>query len=462
VSEHGVHTHRAFTVSPITRPGSSGAVFSLSEVFLSHRIHRLAAVAVSGVAALGLVTLAPGSAQASSGGSWDYSVSPIQVKSDIAPSTGADALPTPAQCLASYGLSCNTVDSIRSAYDIPATIGGAPAGTGRTVVIVDAFGSPTAQADLDTFSASMGIPSTDLNVYYPEGKVAWHGTELQNDWAGETSLDVQWAHAVAPGATIDLVVANSPSGNVLNNAVDWAVDNLGADTLSMSYGAAEGYLNGKNGNNTQIAQAQKIFAKAAAKGITVFASSGDSGSDNGFGTENFAYPAADPNVVAVGGTNLLSNTGVAGPAETVWDDDTGCPFDCTQGTFGATGGAPSLSTDKQGSDVAYNASVYTSVLVYEGFNADPDDNGFYFTGGTSSGSPQWAAIAADLDQAAGHDLGGIRGSLAGWLSAGALRDVTVGDNATTTFAGGYAAGAGWDVPTGYGTPDVGRLIDQVS
>ena len=429
---------------------------------MSYRTRRLSAAAGAAVAALGLVALAPETAHASSGGSWDYSVSPLQVKSSISPSAGPDALPTPAQCLSAYGLACNTVDSIRSAYDIPATIDGEPAGTGRTIVIVDAFGSPTAQADLDTFSASMGIPSTHLNIYYPVGKVAWRGSELQNDWAGETSLDVQWAHAVAPGATIDLVVANSPSGNVLDNAVDWAVDNLHADTLSMSYGAAEGYLNGKNGNNTQIAQAQKIFAKAASKKMTVFASSGDSGSDNGFGYENFAYPAADPHVVAVGGTNLLSNTGVAGPAETVWDDDTDCPFGCTQGRFGATGGAPSLSTDKQGSDVAYNASVYTSVLVYEGFHADADDNAFYFTGGTSSGSPQWAAIAADLDQAAGSDLGEIRGSLARWQAAGALRDVTDGNNATTTFTGGYSAAAGWDVPTGYGTPDVGKLIDQVS
>ena len=423
---------------------------------------RTIATAALATAGLALATTMPSAAAASSkNGSWVYAVHPLQVKSAIEPASSPHALPTPAECLAVYGLACNTVDSIREAYDIPATIDGVPAGTGKTIVIVDAYGSPTAQADLDAFSASMGISSTALNIYYPVGKVAWHGTELENSWAGETSLDVQWAHAVAPGATIDLVIANNASGNVLNNAVDWAVDNLHADTLSMSYGAPEGYLNGLNGNNTQISQSAKIFAKAAAKGMTVFASSGDSDSDNGFGFENFAYPAADPNVVAVGGTNLFKNVDPSQPAETVWDDDSACPFGCSFGSFGGTGGAPSLSTDKQGSDVAYNASVYTSVLVYEGFNANPDDNGFYFTGGTSSGSPQWAAILADLDQAAGHDLGAIRGSLASWLSAGALYDVTVGDNTSPTFSGGYSAGPGWDVPTGYGTPDVGKLLALV-
>ena len=423
---------------------------------------RIIATTALAAAGLALATTMPTAAAASSkNGDWVYTVHPLQVKSAIEPTTSPHALPTPAQCLAVYGLACNTVDSIRAAYDIPDNIDGVPAGTGKTIVIVDAYGSPTAQTDLDAFSASMGIPSTTLNVYYPVGKVAWHGTELENNWAGETSLDVQWAHAVAPGATIDLVIANNASGNVLNNAVDWAVDNLHADTLSMSYGAPEGYLNGKNGNNTQVSQAAKIFAKAASKGMTVFASSGDSDSDNGFGFENFAYPAADPNVVAVGGTNLFKNVDPTQPSETVWDDDSACPFGCTLGSFGGTGGAPSLSTAKQGSDVAYNASVYTSVLVYEGFNANPDDNGFYFTGGTSSGSPQWAGILADLDQAAGHDLGAIRGSLASWLSAGALYDVTVGDNTSPTFSGGYAAGPGWDVPTGYGTPDVGKLLALV-
>ena len=415
------------------------------------------ATAALATAGLALATLLPAAADADTTGNGNYVVNPLLVKSSIKAGTSPKALPTPAQCLASSGFACNTVSSIRAAYDIPATVDGEPAGTGQTIVIVDAYGSPTAQADLDTFSAAMGIPSTKLNVYYPVGKVAWHGTDLENNWAGETSLDVQWAHAVAPGATIDLVVSQVPKNQVMNNAIRWAADNLPATAISMSFGSDEV---GVTGNSGQFAQTHTIFEDAAAKGITMFASSGDGGADDATGSSTFSSPADDPLVTAVGGT-LLQPSAAGAPQESTWDDFTGCPFGCTSGVFGATGGAPSLDTAKGGSDVAYNASVYSGVLVYQGFSANPDDAGFYFTGGTSAGSPQWAGIDADLAQKAGHRLGNINGSLATWATAGALHDVTSGDNRTATFTGGYDAKTGWDVPTGYGTPDAGKLLSLV-
>ena len=416
--------------------------------------------ATAAVAALALATAGiPSSANAAPAGDGSYSVTPVKVKAPFGlPRAGARLELTPAQCLASYGLACQTPASIRSAYDVPASVDGQLPGTGQTIVIVDAFGSPTVQQDLDAFSASFGIPSTTVNVSYPVGTVAWHGTALQNDWAGETSLDVQWAHAIAPGATIDLVVASTSSNQVMNNAISWAVDNLPATAISMSFGSDE---LGITGNKGQFTQTHRIFERAAAKGITLVASSGDGGSDDGLGASTFSSPADDPLVTAVGGTTLFEGSGVAGPDETTWDDFTACPFGCTAGVFGATGGAPSLTTTKRGSDVAYDGSVYSGVLVYNGYNADPDDNGFYFTGGTSAGAPQWAAIAALLAQKAGHRLGDINGSLPSWLAAGGLHDVTVGDNRTDTFTGGYDARTGWDVPTGYGTPDVGALLGLV-
>jgi len=417
----------------------------------------LAAVSVAGLA---LVAAVPNLAHAAPAGSSDYRVRPIMIKSTLT-AKKPSALPTPAQCVAEFGLACNTPQSIRAAYDIPATINGQPAGTGKTIAIVDAYGSPTAQADLDTFSATMGIASTTLNIYHPTGAAPYKNTDLINSWAGETSLDVQWAHAIAPGATIDLVVASSASGDVINKAIKYATDTLHADAVSMSFGAPEGALRGNNGNNLQSSQAMKIFAAGAAKGTTYVASSGDSDSDNGYGFANYAYPASDTNVTSVGGTNLLSNVDSSLPAETVWNDVDGCAFGCTLGQFGGTGGAPSFLTDKRGSDVAYNASVYTGVLVEQSFNPDPSQQGLFFTGGTSAGSPQWAAIAADLDQSVGHDLGNLRPSLSGWAAAGALRDVSVGDNKSATFSGGFSATTGWDTPTGWGSPDVGRLLTQV-
>lgn len=331
------------------------------------RLRTLPALAATAATGLALSLAGPTTAFAgSSNGGLNYLVKPVQLKTAISPSQAA-ALPSPSACIASYGIACNNVDSIRSAYDIPSTIKGQPAGTGQTIAIVDAFGSPTVQSDLDQFSRTMGIPSTQVNISYPTGNVAWHGTTMQDDWAGETELDVEWAHAVAPGAKIDLVVASNSSGDVMNNAIKYA-NSLNPDTLSMSFASFEGDVNGQNGNNVQYRQAQKILGDAAAQGTSLFAASGDWGSDNGEGFSQFNFPASDNNVTAVGGTTLYKNVDPSQPPETVWDDYTGCPFGCTQGTFGATGGSPSLLTSKRGSDVAYDASVYTSVLVYESFD----------------------------------------------------------------------------------------------
>lgn len=417
----------------------------------------ISALAAAAIAGLAITSMPTDAHAASGGGSIAWSVHPEQVKAPFSASRPA-ALPTPSECLSDYGIGCYTPTDIRSAYDVPDTIGGEPAGTGKTIMIVDAYGSPTAQADLDTFSAAMGIPSTTLNVYTPEGEPDWSAPDDNElGWAGETSLDVQWAHAIAPGATIDLVV--SPDNmDSLDHAMQWGVKHLHADTISMSYGDPEFDWDQEDGAAKLYAQDSKSYAAAVKAGTTVFASSGDSWSDNGAGEENFSSPADDANVAAVGGTNLNDGLDPAVPDETVWNDYDGCLYGCQDGSFGGTGGAPSIKTSKGGSDVAYNASVYTSVLVYEGFFPDAADNGFYFTGGTSSGSPQWAGLVADVDQAVGHDLGNIRPSLATWAKKGGLSDVTVGDNASATFSGGYAAGEGWDVPTGYGTPDVGQLI----
>ena len=300
----------------------------------------------------------------------------------------------------------------------------------------------------------MGLPKATLDVLYPVGRPTWHGSQEELLWAEETSLDVQWAHAVAPGATIDLVVAPTAAGAPLDLAQRYAVDHRLGNVMSLSFGDPEASI---NGNSTQAAQAHKIYADARAAGITVFASSGDSGSDNGAGYGNFAFPAADPLVTAVGGTTLYTGSGLDRPRETVWGDYANCPLTCGAGPLGATGGAPSVLGGKSGSDVSYDASVYTGMLTYIGFLA-PSADGFYFMGGTSAGAPQWAAITAVLNQALGRPLGYLRDQLASWAAAGALTDVTVGSNATPSYPGGYSAGVGEDLPTGYGSPDVGRLL----
>jgi subtilase family serine protease len=431
----------------------------------------------SSALALG-TTFAAGSAASAAGTDASdivYTVHPLTKQ--FSAGTKPGALPTPSQCVARIGLACYTPALIRKAYDIP----DGWTGKGQRIVVVDAYGSPTVRGDLDVFSQTFGLPKADLNVYYPGGQpqtgTAHKGQPLS--WAGETSLDVQWAHAIAPDATINLVVAPNNYGNALNVAVKYAVDHDLGDVLSMSYGADEAAIRGR-GNNLQLQQSHANFAAAAAKGISLFASSGDDGASNGGPALAAGYPASDPLVTAVGGTNLFASDTGAYEGETVWGDEASCavhqPFGCTLGPIGATGGAPSTifpapayqqgvtgSAMRTTSDVSYDASVYTAVFVYAGFNPNPDDNGFYFYGGTSSGSPQWAAIGALADQQAGHRLGTLNPALyaigTGATHALAFHDVTSGNNAWQ--GPGLDAKVGYDDPPGLGSPDVSNHVGQL-
>lgn len=433
-----------------------------------------------GASGLGILSLVAGAFFAHSGAAAaattgnatpiTYLANPPMKASQIS-ATSPAGFPSPQQCAATYGFACYTPAEIRKAYNVPASATGA----GQTVVIVDAYGSPTITSDLHTFDQAMGLSDPTLNIIYPGGSPTYNPLQDHSEvsWAFETSLDVEWAHAIAPAATIDLVVAANNAGNVLNNAESYAVQNHLGNVMSMSFGAPEAAIAG-GGNNLQLQQAHAIYEAAKAANITVFSSSGDNGATDGTSSISANYPASDPLVTAVGGTNLFTTSTGAYSSETVWNDSNPslCPYGCTAGAFGATGGAPSTvfsapsyqsalsgNTARTTSDVSYNASVYTAVLVYISFpGVGP---GFYFSGGTSSGSPQWAAIIADADQAAGHALGFINPTL---YAIGASKstyskdfyDVTVGDNG---FDGpGFSAATGYDIPTGLGSPDVANLI----
>ena len=409
------------------------------------------------LAVLAFVTAVGVSAAASTAGAstpssnWVYQVNPFY---KLAFAGTPAAFPTPSQCVAAFGLACYTPAEIRTGYDVPRTATGA----GQTIVIVDAYGSPTLQQDLATFDAVMGLPAPTLNIYYPGGSPTFNPLQhhQETSWAFETSLDVEWSHAIAPAATIDLVIAANNGGDVLNNAQQFAVSHHLGNVMSLSFGIPEGDLNGNNGNNGQQNQAHQVYQAAQAAGITVLASAGDFGANNNLSFVNASYPASDPLVTSVGGTNLFLADNGAYQSEDVWNDsDPGlCPFGCTAGVFGATGGAPSaLYPGREVADVGYNASVYTGVLTFISFpGVSP---GFYFTGGTSEGAPSWAGIVADIDQAAGHSIGFMNPALYAAPSSD-FHDVTVGQNGF--FGPGESAGPGYDMPTGLGSPDVAKLI----
>lgn len=396
---------------------------------------------------------------------------------ELTDSTGAtpDAFPPLSFCKAHYGLACYTPSLIKTAYNIPAQYDG----SGQTIVIIDAFGSPTIQHDLTAFDARMGLSDpTTFNVVYPNGQPKpYDGSARRAGWAGETSLDVEWAHAIAPKAAIALVIAPTNSGTDIGNAEEYVIQHYPGSVLSMSYGASEPSIPG-GAKNVHLQHDDKMFQSSQDANITMIASAGDYGATNGNATLTAEFPASDPSVLAVGGTNLFTDDTGTYQSETVWNDTDPslCPFGCAYGPFGATGGAPSVlfrapsyqqslfhPDTRETADVAYNASVYTAVMVAESFRGT--GTRYYFTGGTSAGAPQWAGIIALANQAAGHSLGFVNKSLYQISKNGpygsAFHDITVGHNALFN-APGEPAGPGYDMPTGLGSPNVANLITALT
>ncbi len=228
------------------------------------------------------------------GGDFDYIARPPHVQV-ISGTVAPDGLP-----FCRSGLVCYTPNFVRSAYNFPSTLNGA----GQTILIVDAFGSPTVAKDLATFDALFHIPAPpSFTILCPDGCPVFAPNDTHHDeagWSVETSLDVQYAHAMAPGANIVLVVASTSSGNAINVAEAAAIQRYPGSIMSQSFGIPEILV---HANNAQIQQAHKNYLTAKAAGITVLASAGDFGATNGFGAANAAFPASDPLVTGVGGTH---------------------------------------------------------------------------------------------------------------------------------------------------------------
>ena len=383
------------------------------------------------------------------------------------------------------GLVCYTPQFIRSAYDFPSSL----TGTGQTIVIVDAYGSPTISNDLALFDLVFGIPPPpSFTIICPPGgcpSITYNPRNIHGalGWSIETSLDVEYAHAMAPGANIVLDVAASSSGNAINVAESMVIPMFPGAIMSQSFGVPEYLI---HNNNVQLLQAEKNYEEAMSLGWTVFASAGDSGATNGISTPNANFPASDPLVTAVGGT--MGNPYPAGLAAE------SCPASgsCAPSGYGgeqvwnepefiaAGGGAPSLIFSapsyqeaiglkmRTTPDVSYNAAVDGGVLVV--WSACPACIGatgpvFFIVGGTSAGSPQWAAIAALADQAAGKSLGFLNPTIYKIGSSGRystdFHDITVGDNQLVGTPTGFEAVTGWDAASGWGTPNVANLIPDL-
>lgn len=390
------------------------------------------------------------------------------------------------------GYKCYDPYEMRHAYGVDTLISSGKDGTGYTIVIVDSFQSPYLNDDLDQFDSDYGLPARAswFTQVAPYGTQTWDSSNGDMvGWSEEITLDVEWAHAIAPGAHIVLDLAYSDADLDILAATQYAVTNRLGDVISQSFGENETCV-----DSSVMTAEHAMYKTAAGKNMTVFASSGDEGAaqmtcDGSSWTKVVSSPASDPLVTAVGGTSLtaatycktLSNCKPAPgtyKSEAAWDEK-------SKGGDGASGGGISVLYSQPGfqngvvkgtmrgvPDVSYDAAVRTGVLVYYDYAYY---GGPWVFGGTSAGSPQWAAIAAIADQVAGQPLGFLTGALYYYYYnpkskdktySTIFHDVKSGGNSVTEFnyldkavkVKGYTAVAGWDAVTGQGSPNVPFLI----
>ncbi len=398
---------------------------------------------------------------------------------------------------------CYDPYQMRTAYGVDSLIAAGFDGTGKTIVIVDAFQDPNIVSQLNFYDSFYGLPAATFTQFAPDGLTPFvPGDPNMTGWAEEISLDVLWAHVIAPGANIILELGKDNSDLALISALNDAIDNNRGDVISMSFGEADVCL------GTELTGMwHQAFVNATKKGITLFASSGDQGAaqpscDGKSWIKSTSAPASDPLVSSVGGTELhaadycLTSLGcdptthpAAGTylSEIGWNEgptfgDFQNFFDSTLASGGGFSTVWSVPPYQQGTlqttkargvpDVAYNAAVLHGVLTYLDIPGLPA--GFYRFGGTSAGSPQWAALTAIADQAAGHDFGFINAALykIGQNAAdfaNTFHDITSGTNSAMELDAknnpvtitGFNAGAGWDAVTGLGTPMAGGVLSEL-
>ncbi len=395
---------------------------------------------------------------------------------------------------------CYAPQQLQQAYGFSSLLARHVDGRGQTIVIVDAFQNPYIQQDLSIEDSTFGLPAPP-SLTVVNNAPAFDETDFEQlNWAVEISLDVLSAHAMAPGAKIVLIEAASSSDADLFAAEKYAVDHHLGDVMSQSFGENEGCV-----DPSVSKKWEDLFKKASDQGWTFFASTGDSGAAQ-FNCDGSAavlapgWPAVDPNVTAVGGTTLNADDPAGNYiGETAWTEPAyGCnppaldypnDINCSGGGFSTLFKQPDWQTSlvqKNGPkghppmravpDVSYNAGVNGGILIHSGvileafFGLDPSTPAFFAIGGTSAGSPQWAALAAEADQLSKKDLGAINDNLYKLAQKGGpkgygtyFNDVTQGNNDVSEIGGaGYNAGNGWDAVTGLGTPRAQNLVPALA
>jgi len=393
-----------------------------------------------------------------------------------------------AQCEAVFGIDCFVPDQIEAAYNLPALYRRGITGNGQTIVVVDAFGSPTIANDLLQFDQYLGLGTPPLRIVQVGHVPTFDsGNADMVGWANETTLDVEYAHAGAPDANIVLVEAARDDLPNLALAVQYAVQHKLGNVISLSWGEPEQAL-----GREFVSSYSSIFSQAASSHITIVASSGDSGAsgldDNGnyYRYPVASWPATSPFVTAVGGTRLnLNAIGARNGLDTAWNDTystavndfffgndgpnplaTGGGKSAYYGRPGYQNGVRGVTGNQRGiPDISMSASCSVAVNVFETFTGG--QGGWTASCGTSESAPMFAAIIALADQVAGHPLGLVNPALYALAArhAPGIVQVASGNN-TVSFPGGtvhgYSVRPGYNLVTGLGTVNGQYLVPELA
>jgi subtilase family serine protease len=351
-------------------------------------------------------------------------------------------------------------------------------GAGQTIVIVDSFGSPTIVADLASFDSAFGLRApASLKVIQPAGPVpAYQDSSTRSGWASETSMDVEWAHAMAPAAAIVLVETptaetEGPAGfPQIITAENYVLRHHLGQVISQSFGATEETFS----SPAQLLALRGPYELAARDHVTVLAASGDNGATGETTDMQSVYdrpvvewPASDPLVTAVGGTQLqLTQGGQRRAPDSAWSNGGGGRSAIFARPSYQDGVAAVTGSHRGIPDISMDASCSSPVAVYGTF---PGAGGWQTSCGTSLATPLMAGIVALADQVAGHPLGLINPALykmSAARSAG-ITDILAGDNTVRGDGGaqtvpGFRATPGYDLASGTGTVNGAVFVPELA
>ena len=519
---------------------------------------RVTTVALSGTAVLALsasvligasgVSSAAPASPSDTSGAVSYAATKAAESAFQAAGTNADPVacqrPAPDNRV-STTIHCYTPNQIRAFYGLDPLTPQTTQGEGQTIVLVDSYGTPTGAEDLAFFAKTFNGPAPDYEAAYPLGKPGYKdppgkgsgtsGPTAADGWAGEATLDIEWAYAIAPKAHI-VLLATPPAETQgvqglpnLMKAIDWGIDRYPSGTVfSMSFGTNEAAFASPAAAKNAFARFDQTFIRGQAKGDTFLSSSGDDGSVGVTRAHKqtatapdpeVSYPNISPYVTSVGGTQVQSGWTWNPSQDKPFNDDGSrnplywawTPSGSSEAVWNeswasiATGGGLStvyprpayqdsvasvVGTHRGVPDVAWNAAVNGGVLVYSSYY--PRINGsplWGVYGGTSASSPQVAALTAIGNQwrrVYGHKgpIGDLNKAIysASFVKSAAFSDIVPRTYGTTPSGvlqnnriwdlgadgfvtpdpvPGYPTTVGYDLTTGWGSPQGFGYVDNL-